>query len=529
MRGLRTPDSMPRHPATSQEYQLPIGSDRVALHRASTLLRYALLTSAAAYIAVFLILAFFRIRYPFELEWMEGGVLDHVRRVLAGQKVYVSPSLEFVTFLYTPLYYYLSAGVAKVMGIGFMPLRLVSFVSSLGSFFIIFLMVRRETGSRYSGVLASCLFAATFQISGAWFDLARVDSLFLFLLLAGLYLVRFGASAKAYALAGTVISLSFLAKQTAVLISAPVMLYCFHLNRRHSFYFGGAIVAILGPGAVLLHYIHDGWFTYYTLLIPKRLDFLEEMFVHFWTKDLISPLPIACIMSIFYLSGQLLNRARKEHLFYPLLAVGMLGGPWLSRMKHGSYHNIPMPSYALLSILFGLATHRLLEHTQTASMNRKRLMEISVYLICIIQFARLIYDPFSQVPTREDLEAGWKLVHTIAQTEGEVYVAEHGYLAVLAGKHSYAHAIAIGSLLRSSKGEAEARLIEEIWQAFREERFDLIVLDSTYFLKNWLRETDYEGYCISRRPVFDDASVFWPVTGAEFRPEITMRRCAENQ
>lgn len=222
---MRTPGSMPGHPATFQASSPQVGSNGIALSRASTFLRYALLASGAAYIAVFLVLAFFRIQYPFELEWMEGGSLDHVRRVLAGEKVYVSPSLEFVTFLYTPLYYYVSAAVAKATGVGFLPLRLVSFASTLGSFLIIFLMVRRETGSAFSGALASCLFAATFQISGAWFDLARVDSLFLFLLLAGLYLFRLSASPKSYVLAGALISLAYFTKQTAIIICLPVMAY----------------------------------------------------------------------------------------------------------------------------------------------------------------------------------------------------------------------------------------------------------------------------------------------------------------
>ena len=520
---------MPKHPATIQPVRGEICSSDGALDRVSLFVKYTLLAIGVAYIIVFVVLAFFRIRYPFELEWMEGGALCHVQRVLAGQKIYVGPSLEFVAFLYTPLFYYVSAAVTKVVGPGFVPLRLVSFVSSLGSFFIIFLMVKRETGSSYSGGLASCLYAATFRLSGAWFDLARVDSLFLFLLLAGLYLVRFGTSSWSYVLAGIIIALSYFAKQTAILISLPVIFYCFLLDRKKFAIFAGVLVSTIGLSTLLLDHVHDCWFTYYTLQVPRRLDWLEEMFAHFWTQDILSPLPIACLMSIYYLSSQLLDRTCKENLFYPLLAFGMLGGPWLSRMKHGSYHNIPMPSYALISILFGLATHRLLEHIQAASTNKRKLIELSVCLICIMQFARLAYDPFSQVPGRKSLEEGWRLVRTLAETEGDVYVASHGYLAVMAGKKSYAHAIAIGSILRSARGEAEARLIRDIWQAFQERRFEMVILDSTYFLRNWLRETDYEGYCTSRQPVFDDASVFWPVAGAKFRPEIIMRRCPENE
>jgi 4-amino-4-deoxy-L-arabinose transferase-like glycosyltransferase len=61
-------------------------------------------------------------------------MVDHVLRVLSGQKLYVQPSLEFVPFIYPPLFVYLSAMVSMVTGVGFEPLRLVSFVSSLAVF-----------------------------------------------------------------------------------------------------------------------------------------------------------------------------------------------------------------------------------------------------------------------------------------------------------------------------------------------------------------------------------------------------------
>ena len=60
-----------------------------------------------------------RARYPFELEWMEGGVLDHVRVVLSGQPLYRAPSVEFTPFIYTPFYYAVCAALARVFGVGF--------------------------------------------------------------------------------------------------------------------------------------------------------------------------------------------------------------------------------------------------------------------------------------------------------------------------------------------------------------------------------------------------------------------------
>src|SRR5262245_11397892 len=69
---------------------------------------------------------FKRARFPYDLEWMEGGALVHVARILEGSPLYVPPSLEFTPYIYTPLYWYVSAGFAKVMGLSLFTLRLVS-------------------------------------------------------------------------------------------------------------------------------------------------------------------------------------------------------------------------------------------------------------------------------------------------------------------------------------------------------------------------------------------------------------------
>src|SRR5437899_11890330 len=89
------------------------------------------LALALAYPLAYVTIALTRMRFPFELEWMEGGVLDHVRRILAGQPLYVAPSLRFTPFIYPPLYFELGAVVCRVLGPGFAQLRLLSFLASL--------------------------------------------------------------------------------------------------------------------------------------------------------------------------------------------------------------------------------------------------------------------------------------------------------------------------------------------------------------------------------------------------------------
>ena len=121
--------------------------------RAAWILRYILLAMAVLYIGVYVTVACLRMRYPYELEWMEGAAVDHVRWILSGRPLYVEPSLEFTPFIYTPLYFYLAAAVSKVLGVGFLPLRLVSFLASLGCLWLIGRFVQRETGSWTWGIV----------------------------------------------------------------------------------------------------------------------------------------------------------------------------------------------------------------------------------------------------------------------------------------------------------------------------------------------------------------------------------------
>ena len=477
-------------------------------------LRYLLLSVAICFLAIYLILAFLRIRYPFELEWMEGACVDHVVRILSGERLYVSPSLDFIPFMYTPLYFYLSAAVSSIIGVDFLPLRLVSFVSSLGSFFLIFLFVKKETGSGFWAMVSSSLFAAAFRISGAWFDIARADSLFLVLILAGLYLIRFKDSSRSYLLAGMLFSLSFLTKQTALIISLPIMLYCVLSDRRRSVYFIGTVVVIIVASTYILNYIHDGWYAYYVSELPRGKPIVGSIFASFWTKDIILVLPVAFILSLFYVLVQLRDPEKKSRLFYLLMPIAMLGGAWVTRLRLGSYDNVLMPAYAALSILFGLGAYEAFQRIRSGSTNKRRLMEVAAYAVCIIQFLTLAYNPQRQVPGQADVEAGHVLIATMSQIPGEVLMPYHSFLPTLAGKKSHAHHQAISDIMVGDDGPIKDKLYDEITQAIGEQRFAALIFDSPWFPK--LTDKYYE----PERMLFDHADVFWTVTGMRTNPQI---------
>ena len=109
------------------------GLGRLALRVGQRLLIGIAAAAAVVVLFQFVEVVLARISYPFDLEWMESGIIAHVRRIAAGRPLYAEPSLEFTAFIYPPFYYYVSALVSSVVGLGHFAVFLVA--TFLGALF----------------------------------------------------------------------------------------------------------------------------------------------------------------------------------------------------------------------------------------------------------------------------------------------------------------------------------------------------------------------------------------------------------
>ena len=284
------------------------------------LLRYALFSIAVAYLVIYLWMVYYRIRYPFDLEWIEGGMVNQVQRLLHGQSMYVAPAINFVPFLYPPVYFYFSALASLIFGIGLFPLRLVSFLASLVSFTTIFLIVRAETKNWWARILSTGLFAATFRVTGAWLDIARVDSLFLALWLLFIYFVR-GRKSLGYAvLAGLLAALAYLTKQTALIACVPILVYLFWCNWKFALTCLGVAALTIGITTLVMNHASAGWYSYYVFgLLSQQTEWLPQEFLTFWKDDLLVHLPLAILFATFFLIG----RPKQDRLTLLPMAVNI--------------------------------------------------------------------------------------------------------------------------------------------------------------------------------------------------------------
>jgi hypothetical protein len=496
------------------------GGVRTGVERAATVLEVVAAGAALAYIALYASVAVRRMTFPFDLEWMEGGSVEHVRRVLEGQRIYARPSLKFISFVYPPLFYYVSAVVSRVLGPGYVPLRLVSFVSSLGGFGLVYRLVERDTASRYAGLIAAGAAAATYRIGGAWFDLARVDSLFLLLLLAAAYLLR-SPPGRAWMWSGILLGLSAMTKQTALLLAVPLGGYALIVDWRRGLAFLGTFAALVAAATIALDVWHRGWFLYYAVWLPAAIQASESNPVDFWRGDLVSAMPIACIVGVGVLAaGRRLGEPR--WLFYSLFVPGMVVASWLSRLHEGGHSNVLIPAYAALAILLGLGAHQWAEWAGASQSALSGLVRSAVACACLLQFWSLRYDPAWQIPTARDRGLQQELAQLVEGTPGEVYVVHHAYVPGVGSRASHAHAWAVYDIIRVGGAENSEHLQAEIQEMLAERRFQLIVLDR---FEPWLQPAFDRAYRAAGAALSSDG--LWTRAGHDTRPRVLYRPRAE--
>ena len=94
-----------------------------------------------------------RISHPFDLEWMEGGMLLHASRVANGQAIYVPPSIDFIPFIYPPMYPWLVGGLSNLgLPLDYTLGRAVSIAGVALAGAVLAAAVRKEGGSWALGI-----------------------------------------------------------------------------------------------------------------------------------------------------------------------------------------------------------------------------------------------------------------------------------------------------------------------------------------------------------------------------------------
>ncbi|MFP4459226.1 MAG: ArnT family glycosyltransferase [Candidatus Zixiibacteriota bacterium] len=509
-------------------------------------LKALLLLIAICFLLSMLFVIASRIGYIFELEWMEGTTYETVHRLMNSEKIYIKPSLEFIPNIYTPVYFYLSALLSQIFGLNILLLRFISVISSIFLFGLVYRFVKKRTGGYFYPFLSAGLLAATFKIVSAWYDLARVDNLFVMLMFLAIYILYDKPDKKRAIISGLVFFLAFYTKQTSLLAFLGFFVLLLWVKPKTGIYFGLAFAIPSIVSFIALNNITDGWFYYYCFDLPSQHELLKNMLYHFWIYDIIYQFSVPFFIASLYVLIRLFQNFRKyesenvfifnkfiikfrrikySSLFDLVFLSTMLLISWSMRLHQGGHINALIPAYAVISIYFAIGLSKVFNKTSFS-----KSFSIILAFAIIIQFIHLFYFPGRYIPDEDDYTYGYKFIREVASEPGKVYIFFHSYISRLAGKESYLPQTAIWDISRGQKNDVYDYTMDLFNNAIEKKYFDAIIID--YFAYPKEMEQNYklmlQNYNI-KKTIMQKPNTFHTKSGLITAPVILLEPRIENR
>lgn len=399
------------------------------------MLRWPAMLAAVVFAAIYFYTALPRVFYPYDLDFIEDGMLMASYRMANSQPVFMAPNAEFVPHVYMPLYSWLGGLLFTVTGPGFAPLRLLSLAAVIVIGGLIFWIARYETEQGWLGIVCAGLFLGGYRISGFWYELARVDTLFVALVLAGVTLLsvpRDPISNGRMTVAAGVLALSFFTKQTTLLFGVVATFYLLFTLGRRAWVFAATFGAWVGVPALLLNISSEGWFFFYTLKIaginPIEVERVLN-FVFFELLGLMAALSITAIGAGLLGVRQTGARVFSDQPWLAWIATAVVVSA-VGRASVGGNLNNLMLAHSFLCLSPAL----LMRRWKLAPNLSPQWGVALISLLAIFQFALGAYNPLRYIPGFTLRHNGDQLIGQIAAIDGEVLVLMHPYYALLAGK-----------------------------------------------------------------------------------------------
>ena len=436
--------------------------------------------STVLMVLLFVYTALKRLRSPFAFDQVEGSFVTSVWRLAHGLPVYTRPTLDFVPHIYAPVYLYLCAFLSHYLGDGYLALRLVSIVSALGGMALIALLVRRETGLTWPGLAAAGIYAACYRPLQGWFDIGRVDSLFIFLLILAIYCTRFAPPL----VTAIVWLLAFQTKQVALPIALVAILAGYQRPRRAITTL--ALTAALVIASILwMNHITGGWYGFWLFGSSGSLPFVFRMFILFLPTGVLLPLSVALLLILAALFLAPPRATSEATRFYTFVSVATFFSIWYFSAHAGAAVNTLMPLYAWIAILAGIAIARLYRRIQSAPLEspvRDALLAL-LFAAASLQMLGHFYQTGLFVPGPDVLNSRRAFQSQLAAVPGDIYLISHSYDAILAGKQPHADLDAFNVVTNAHPSTLRSQFLDSFHVAIDNRLFAGFVLDgdaSTY-------------------------------------------------
>jgi hypothetical protein len=455
-----------------------------------------------------------RLGYPLDLEWMEGGTLTHALRLARGQPLYTEPSVEFVPFLYTPLYPAVLCSLSKVFGLSYALGRAVSILAFSGALLLLVAAVRGvarqhesarlRAAASTAGLLGAAAVCVAYPLCGAFYDLVRCDSLWLLFVAAGLHNCSPGRSTRRIVLGALLLVLGFFTKQTAapfMVAAAAAVALTSGLERGLVFSavaFGSSATALL-VGQYLTH----GWLWIYIYrLHQSHATALEKVWPEtpllLLDHGLVLLLPIAACLVL----GAFRRRLSRGLLYWAAMAATGLVTAAVASATQGAFDNAYLPAVyfgALLAAACAVELPALAASPSSAdgavgsAGERRPPRRGSLRILGLLGLGLLSThvltrwpDWASYVPGPQDQAKAGRFMAYLVAHGPQVFVPCHPFYNVLAGGAGHLHIMGVNDVYswpRTITGDPgrdaaiKDRFRTSVMDSFRSRRWKLVIQD----------------------------------------------------
>lgn len=413
----------------------------------SRLLLTLLLAVDVVFVGHFFLVSLGRITYPFELEWLEGLMVDYSWRITRGLPIYGPPDASFAADFYPPLFYIVSLPFLVVSGWSLWGVRLVSWLSTVGTCIIGGWVVRRNGGSWAAVVFAIGSAMAFYAPTLHWYDIARVDALETFLVVAGLAALagtdgRSGP--KRLWLAGALLTAAVLTKQTAGLFCIAALCYFAVTRDWRRLKILASAFAVFGVASITALWIWtDGWIAQ-----------IYTMPVHHWTSwfGLWKFMTITPLLPLLMLGVAGVHRPVGRIFLIETTAALVVAA--ISFTKVGGDVNSALPAMFLAAVGAGLAADGVWRTLDSSAPRRAiRAAGIVVLLGAPLWYGALPSNALEWIPSFADRQEARELWNDMQDQPGDFLAYNYSFVSTVLRGKTYAN----GNFLYDFAGGFDAK------------------------------------------------------------------------
>lgn len=308
----------------------------------------------AYHVAIFLIFSYRLLAYPYEWAPSESDHIHYASRLLHGETIYKdNNTFPLLSMNYPPGYHILLAVALKFLGPTLFAGRIVSIVIAAALIFMIYTVVRRESDFKLLAAVMALSVLAYGPVS-IWLAMVRMETLYVLLALAGIYLISKHERGHTYTiLAAVCLACSFFTKQPGLFALGAALLFLFARKEyRRGFELLAVFLLLTIPLNMTINALTDGW--YYKQLFGLNT---HRAFA-WWRKDFL--LSFIRVMPVFLAATcyEILQEIRERKLsIWTCYLLGSLSVALLIFFG-GTGENYFLPLFSAVLIMAGLGFSR---------------------------------------------------------------------------------------------------------------------------------------------------------------------------